>query len=388
MSFNNFMKRIICFSISSIMFANNSFAGRIIINNSSKSSQLKNGKKPVKTNTLFKLFEKWDNLTPEKKKCIISEIFGWGTATLNTFFIKKLYNALFLNQSTKASSITKNEQKQTTQALSPSASPKTSFIPRSNQATPTRPQYDSPFANLKWHNNNCYIDATLQILYEDKEFRKYVEEQSNKASFENMFLEDQNEHNKKYISLYQIFEDMDNHKGDTVPHNSARQSFEKTLGHSGPADANGEMFAKIYPYNACVICDNNGTKKIEITDPSTPEINNLEIKDLTAFEYGRDSLWFTCNATSEDGRRSLPMELTFKNNKKFKLKGVVMYGCGHYTAYKTDENGQWYFIDDIGKNNAKYDEQPDFKAVYMGYNTETKKSSYAPGVQLAYYQAV
>ena len=170
MSFNNFMKRIICFSISSIMFANNSFAG-IVINNYSKISvqKQKNEKKPAKNNTFG------------KKKYIISEIFGWGTATLNTFFIKKLYNALFLNQSTKASSITKNEQKQTTQTPSPSAStpktilqsttPNTGLIPKSNQATPKRAQYNSPFANLTWHKSNCYIDATLQILYEDKEFR-------------------------------------------------------------------------------------------------------------------------------------------------------------------------------------------------------------------------
>ena len=45
MSFNNFMKRIVCFSISSIMFANNSFAGRIIINNSSKISVQKQKKR-------------------------------------------------------------------------------------------------------------------------------------------------------------------------------------------------------------------------------------------------------------------------------------------------------------------------------------------------------
>ena len=217
------------------MFANNSFAGRIIINNSSKSSQLKNEKKPAKNNTLFKLFEKWDNLTPEKKKYIISEIFVWGTAFSNVFFIKKLYNALFLNQSTKASSITKNEQKQTTQPTSSGVStpkpvvqpttPTPSLITKSKQHTPPAPKQDSPFANLKWRNNNCYIDATLQILYEDKEFRKYVKEQST--------LENQNEHNKKYISLYQIFDDMDKHKGNTVSHNLARQNFEKTLGHKG-----------------------------------------------------------------------------------------------------------------------------------------------------------
>ena len=128
MSFNNFMKRIICFSISSIMFANNSFAG-IVINNYSKISvqKQKNEKKPAKNNTFG------------KKKYIISEVFGWGTAALNTFFIKKLYNALFLNQYTKPNPVTSKK--------------------------------DSPFANLEWRNNNCYIDATLQILYEDKEFR-------------------------------------------------------------------------------------------------------------------------------------------------------------------------------------------------------------------------
>lgn len=381
------MRRIICFSISSVMFANNSFAGRIIINNSSKSSQLKNEKKPVKNNTLFKLFEKWDNLTPEKKKYIISEIFGWGTAALNTFFIKKLYNALFLNQYTKASSITKNEQKQTTQTPTPSASPTPSLIPKPKQPTPPELKYDSPFANLEWRNNNCYIDATLQILYEDKKFREYVNRQ--KENFEHNSTCKLSKENDEtaYKSLYQIFEDMDNYRGKTVPHNSARQDFETALGHSGPADATVDMFAQIYPCGAWIICDNNETKKVEITAPSTPGIN-LEIKDLTAIEYERDSLWFTCNATSEDDRQSLPMELTFKNNKKFKLKGVVMYVPGHYNAYKTDENGQWYFIDDAGSKNEKYDEQPDFKAVCMGYNKETKKYSYVSGVQLAYYQAV
>ena len=262
------------------------------------------------------------------------------------------------------------------------------MIPKPKQPAPPEPQYDSPFANLEWHKNNCYIDATLQILYEDKEFKEYVDRQKENFEHHSTCRFSKEDAEIAYKSLYQIFEDMDNYKGDTVPHNSARQDFEKALGHSGSADANGEMFAKIYPYNACVICDNNGTKKIEITAPSTPRINNLEIKDLTAIEYERDSLWFVCNATSKDDRQSLPMELTFKDNKKFKLKGVVMYVPGHYNAYKTDENGQWYFIDDFKRKNEKYDEQPDFKAVYMGYNTETKKSSYAPGVQLAYYQAV
>lgn len=388
MSFNNFIKRIICFSISSIMFANNSFAGRIIINNSSKSSQLKNEKKPAKNNTLFKLFEKWDNLTPEKKKYIISEIFGWGTAALNTFFIKKLYNALFLNQSTKASSITKNEQKQTTQTPTPSASPTPSLIPKPKQPTPPEPKYDSPFANLEWRNNNCYIDATLQILYEDKEFREYVNRQ--KENFEHNSTCKLSKENAEtaYKSLYQIFEDMDKYKGQTVPYNEARENFEKVLGHIGSADANWEMFAKIYPYNACVICDNSETKKVEITGQDPTQINNLEINDLTTIEYEKDSLWFTCNATSKDDCRSLPMKLTFKNNKKFKLKGVVMYVPRHYNAYKTDENGQWYFIDDAGSKNEKYDEQPDFKAVYMDYNPKTKKCIYGAGVQLAYYQAV
>lgn len=368
------------------MFANNSFAGKIIINNSSKSSQLKNEKKPVKNNTFG------------KKKYIISEVFGWGTATLNTFFIKKLYNALFLNQSTKANSITGNEQKQTTQPTSSGVStpkpvvqpttPNTGLIPKSKQPTPPEPKYDSPFANLEWQNNNCYIDATLQILYEDKEFREYVDRQEKNFEYNSTCTLSKENAEIAYKSLYQIFEDMGRYKGDTVPHNSAQQNFEKTLGHRGPADATADMFAKIYPCGAWIICDNNETGKVEITGQDTQNIHNPELQNLTEIEYERDSLWFTCNATSKDDRRSLPMELTFKNNKKFKLKGVVMYVPGHYNAYKTDENGQWYFIDDAGSKNEKYDEQPDFKAVYMGYNTETKECSRASGVQLAYYQAV
>ena len=286
---------------------------------------------------------------------------------LNTFFIKKLYNALFLNQYTKPNPVTSKK--------------------------------DSPFANFEWHENNCYIDATLQILYEDKEFRQYVDRQEKNFEYNSTCTLSKENAEIAYKSLYQIFDDMDNYRGKTVPHNSARQDFEQALGHSGSADANLDMFAKIYPCGAWIICDNNETGKVEITGQDTQNIHDLELQNLKEIEYERDSLWFVCNATSKDDRQSLPMKLTFKNNKKFKLKGVVVYVPGHYNAYKTDENGQWYYIDDykncnheihmtLPDNPYQIYTQSDFKAVHMGYDPETNKCSYAPGVQLAYYQAV
>lgn len=383
MNFNNFMRRIICFSISSIMFANNSFAGKIIINNSSKSSQLKNKKKPVKNNTLFKLFEKWDNLTPEKKKYIISEIFGWGTAFSNVFFIKKLYNALFLNQSTKASSITKNEQKKTTQTPSPSASPTPSLIPKPKQLTPLEPKYDSPFANLEWRNNNCYIDATLQILYEDKEFREYVEQQAINENFGNMFLEDQNEHTKKYISLYQIFKDMDNYKGKTVPYNSARQNFEKALGHKdNQGDTNYVIERLVSDFD-------------QVIDmfAYVPDIGNFgeQSKDRKCNDAKKSVLINFCRAAGDGDhyttktiqKYSYTIELPEIFEQR-PLKGLIIHqgltgNSGHYVAYKADDKGQWWLLDDCGCTNE------------ISYNSTTEliSDSYIQSnVFCAYYQAV
>lgn len=383
MNFNNFMRRIICFSISSVMFANNSFAGRIIINNSSKSSQLKNEKKPVKNNTLFKLFEKWDNLTPEKKKYIISEIFGWGTAALNTFFIKKLYNALFLNQSTKASSITKNEQKQTTQTPSPSASPTPSLIPKPKQPTPPEPKYDSPFANLKWQNNNCYIDATLQILYEDKKFREYVDRQ--KGNFEHNSTCKLSKENAEtaYKSLYQIFDDMDKYKGKTVPHNSARQAFEIALGHSGNQEDPDFVIRKLISDSDHLICMFEylyeiGSLKDQIGNWHCSDTNQSVL--INFCRAAGDGDHYT-NKTIKKYNYTIELPEIFEQRP---LKGLIIHqgltgNSGHYVAYKADDKGQWWLLDDCGCKN---------KISYNSTKELISDSYIQSNVFCAYYQAV
>jgi len=352
MNIKKIIKRIVCLGISSVLITSNSFAEQIITNSSKKpQKQLKNNTQKPRKNLLL---EKIEKLTPHQKKHILFEALGWGSSVLNVFLIKKLWNILFPTKLDEP----KNQVKDNTD------DPKNKD--KSDQNIRDNYKNKSPFANLEWENGNCYINATLQILYEDPEFRKYVEDRANCKE----------NHEEKYVYLSQIFKDMDVYTGGTVPHNQARKDFEKALGHidSGYCD---DFFDTVFPsaikYCLCNDCDTN---KFEVCGTS------IEIEEYFK-EFSGNSLWFLCDATSTEGRKNLPLELTFANNKKFKLKGIVMYTTGHYNAYKADTTSQWYFIDDYHKKNQKYDKEPNFKTACTNDQAVSP-----PGVVLAYYQAV
>ena len=357
MNIKKFIKRIICLGISSVLITSDSFAEQIITNLSKKpQKQLKNN---ITKSKLDSLLEKSKNLSSEQKKKILIyasklslKAFVTGSTIL---FINKLLNILF---STKLDE-PKNQVKDNTD------DPKNKY--ESDRNIRANYKNKSPFANLEWRNSNCYIDATLQILYEDPEFRKYVEDRANCKE----------NHEEKYVYLSQIFKDMDKSKGETVPYTDDRREFEALLSHNGSACAFVIVFLPLYNLafnNLFCINDTGSLRYGKMFSADKIDLSSFKKESLNC-----KSLWFYCEAhCRKDARCELPRTITFENNSIYNLKGVVNYESEHYNAYKSDNNGTWYYIDDFFKKNEIC------KAIPKFYCCDPNVG----GARLVYYQKV
>ena len=334
MNIKKFIKRIICLGISSVLITSDSFAEQIITNLSKKpQKQLKNN---ITKSKLDSLLEKSKNLSSEQKKKILIyasklslKAFVTGSTIL---FINKLLNILF---STKLDE-PKNQVKDNTD------DPKNKD--KSDQNIRDNYKNKSPFANLAGENNNCYIDATLQILYENPEFRKYVEDNAN--SKEN--------HEKKYTYLSQIFKDMDEYKGRTVPYNQARKNFEKALEHNGTQQDPDFVVSKLVLDSDEVI---HMYKYLNVSS-GFDQFRQHEIKN------SKTSILIDFCRAGGDGANYKDKKIQ-KYSYKFdfpdcfcgrKLKGLTVHqgidgNSGHYVAYKADDQDRWWVLDDYGQKN-------------------------------------
>lgn len=269
---------------------------------------------------------------------------------------------------------------------------------------PVEPEKEiPPFAGLTQSGMNCYVNATLQVLYEDFNFRKYVEAQAKSVTeseisqLENIIREIRsynisynNENSAKkrtateklvkiqYKYLDCLFKTMNKYKGSYVPHNDEKMNFEKAILHIGTQRDITEILEHILlenpnlPLNRYNYLHELGTSFN--TQVDSFDIDNHDNKSCI-IDIGRSFPGRNRSMEKQKFEITLPEQIKNKKLKAIALHSGSTGNGGHWVAYKADDNGAWWKCDGSSVTKEFSDTKSFINNTYIKQN-----------VALAYYQ--
>lgn len=274
---------------------------------------------------------------------------------------------------------------------------------KKRMSKPVEPKKEvPPFVGLTQYEMNCYVNATLQVLYEDFSFRKYVETQAESVteseisqldkiiseirSYNVSYNNDTSLKKRKateklvkiqYKYLDCLFKTMDRYKGSYVPHNDEKRNFEKAILHTGAQRDITEILEHILlenpnlPLNKYNYLNALGTSFNEqVAEYIDDHDNKSCIVDIGRSVPG-------ANRSMEKQKFEITLPEQIKNKK---LKAIALHSGstgdgGHWVAYKADDNGAWWKCDGSSVTKEFSDTKSFINDTYIKQN-----------VALAYYQ--